>query len=55
MQIYFEIGLDPAGPAFTNVDPSERLDRNDALFVDVIHTDMSSTVLTGIIYDKNSR
>lgn len=33
------LGLDPAGPYFEDTDPRVRLDRNDALFVDVIHTD----------------
>ncbi|XP_053394887.1 inactive pancreatic lipase-related protein 1-like isoform X2 [Mercenaria mercenaria] len=32
-------GLDPAGPSFEKTDPRVRLDRTDALFVDVIHTD----------------
>ncbi|XP_003425032.1 pancreatic lipase-related protein 2 [Nasonia vitripennis] len=31
-------GLDPARPCFTNVDPSVRLDKDDADFVDIIHT-----------------
>lgn len=31
-------GLDPARPGFTTDDPSTRLSRNDAEFVDVIHT-----------------
>ncbi|XP_038622186.1 lipase member I isoform X2 [Tachyglossus aculeatus] len=32
-------GLDPAGPQFTGKPADERLDRTDAKFVDVIHTD----------------
>ncbi|KAH9629962.1 hypothetical protein HF086_017477 [Spodoptera exigua] len=32
-------GLDPAGPCFSGVDVSSRLNRKDARFVDVIHTD----------------
>jgi hypothetical protein len=31
--------LDPAGPLFGGTAPSERLDREDADYVDVIHTD----------------
>lgn len=33
-------GLDPAGPMFTSATPDERLDPTDAMFVDVLHTDM---------------
>lgn len=31
--------MDPAEPLFTDTDPIVRLDKNDALFVDVVHTD----------------
>ncbi|XP_063708701.1 lipase member H-like [Culicoides brevitarsis] len=32
-------GLDPAGPLFSIHDPDKRLDKNDAEYVEVIHTD----------------
>ncbi|CAB3232374.1 unnamed protein product [Arctia plantaginis] len=32
-------GLDPAGPCFVEMDKSQRLSKNDADYVDVIHTD----------------
>ncbi|XP_063364609.1 pancreatic lipase-related protein 2-like isoform X1 [Cydia amplana] len=31
-------GLDPAGPCFSKVDAGARLDRSDAAYVDVVHT-----------------
>ncbi|TMS08961.1 Lipase member H [Larimichthys crocea] len=40
-------GLDPAGPMFTSATPEERLDPADAMFVDVLHTDMNSFGLRG--------
>ncbi|GIY78533.1 pancreatic triacylglycerol lipase [Caerostris darwini] len=41
-------GLDPAGPYFQDTDYEVRLDRDDALFVDVIHTDGAEFVLGGL-------
>lgn len=43
-------GLDPAGPYFDNTDPIVRLDQTDAQFVDVIHTDISSSSDQGMGY-----
>uniref|UniRef100_A0A674D1U0 Lipase member H-like n=1 Tax=Salmo trutta TaxID=8032 RepID=A0A674D1U0_SALTR len=40
-------GLDPAGPMFTGRTPEERLDPSDAMFVDVLHTDINSFGLRG--------
>lgn len=34
-------GLDPAAPLFADTDQIVRLDRSDAYFVDIIHTDAS--------------
>ena len=34
------LGLDPAKPYFEGTNPRCRLDKNDAQFVDVIHTDI---------------
>jgi pimeloyl-ACP methyl ester carboxylesterase len=41
-------GLDPAGPYFENTDPKVRLDKTDATFVDVIHTDGSPIFMIGL-------
>jgi hypothetical protein len=32
-------GLDPAGPLFYKFDPAVRIDSQDVVFVDIIHTD----------------
>uniref|UniRef100_A0A182UI44 Lipase domain-containing protein n=1 Tax=Anopheles melas TaxID=34690 RepID=A0A182UI44_9DIPT len=40
-------GLDPAEPLFSDTDPLVRLDRSDAKFVDVIHSDGSEWVSKG--------
>ncbi|CAG0892716.1 unnamed protein product [Darwinula stevensoni] len=41
-------GLDPAGCHFEHADPRVRLDPEDALFVDVIHTDGSTLAAGGL-------
>lgn len=41
-------GLDPAEPLFTDTDPLVRLDRSDAHFVDVVHTDAISLAMGGL-------
>ncbi|XP_025077771.1 pancreatic lipase-related protein 2-like [Pomacea canaliculata] len=41
-------GLDPAGPNFEMYDRLVKLDRDDAQFVDVIHTNAKSLVLGGL-------
>ncbi|QQP35089.1 Uncharacterized protein FKW44_023215, partial [Caligus rogercresseyi] len=43
-----KLGLDPAGPIFGNVVASKRLDKTDANFVDVIHTN-GDTLLKGVL------
>ena len=43
----YTIGLDPAEPYFQYTDPAVRLDRNDAKFVDVIHSDVASIMSGG--------
>lgn len=40
-------GLDPANPWFNYDSPKVRLDRSDAKFVDVIHTDTSTVLVMG--------
>lgn len=41
-------GLDPAGPYFTGTPPEVHLDKSDANFVDVIHTDSSTILVKGL-------
>lgn len=41
-------GLDPAGPYFEFTDPQVRLDRSDAHFVDIIHTDGQAHIQLGL-------
>ncbi|KAK7070911.1 hypothetical protein SK128_026955, partial [Halocaridina rubra] len=39
-------GLDPAGLMYHQAEPSERLDKSDATFVDIIHTHGCTTILS---------
>ncbi|XP_017883705.1 uncharacterized protein LOC108627135 [Ceratina calcarata] len=41
-------GLDPAGPLFESQDPRARLDKTDANFVDVIHSNGEQLLLGGL-------
>ncbi|XP_064555542.1 pancreatic triacylglycerol lipase [Drosophila montana] len=41
-------GLDPAAPLFTDTDPIVRLDRTDAHFVDILHTDANPLMKGGL-------
>ncbi|XP_050672179.1 uncharacterized protein LOC126970395 [Leptidea sinapis] len=41
-------GLDPAGPLFEFQDPRARLDKSDAKFVDVIHSNGETLILGGL-------
>ena len=45
--LFFLPGLDPAGPAFERYSANVRLDKSDATFVDVIHTDAEPLMETG--------
>jgi hypothetical protein len=45
-----ESALDPAGPDFYQSETPDRLDSSDALFVDVIHTDGASNIVSGFGY-----
>ena len=40
-------GLDPAGPLFEGYEPSVRLDKSDAAYVDVIHSNGESLIVGG--------
>ena len=40
-------GLDPAGPLFEGYDPRVRLDKGDANYVDVIHSNGESLMVAG--------
>lgn len=42
--MYTSAGLDPAGPAFYSQPPERRIDKTDADFVDILHTNSGSLV-----------
>ena len=41
------LGLDPAGPLFEGYEPYVRLDKSDASYVDVIHSNGESLIVGG--------
>ena len=43
----FFSGLDPAGPLFEGYDPTVRLDKSDADYVDIIHSNGESLIVGG--------
>ena len=48
--IFVASGLDPARPNFEGNDPEARLDKSDANFVDVIHTNSAPFLFGGAGY-----
>lgn len=45
--LFFFSGMDPAGPLFESYSDDVKLDKSDAKFVDVIHTDAVPLAETG--------
>ena len=45
--IFTFLGLDPAGPLFEGYDPTVRLDKSDADYVDIIHSNGESLIVGG--------
>ena len=45
--IFVSSGLDPAGPLFEGYEPTVRLDKSDAAYVDVIHSNGESLIVGG--------
>ncbi len=48
MQCQLRLGLDPAGPLFEGYHESVRLDKSDAHYVDVIHSNGESLMVGGL-------
>lgn len=48
--VEFFTGLDPAGPRFYEAPLEDKLDPDDADFVDVIHTDAGHGLLEGMYF-----
>ena len=47
LRFTFFLGLDPAGPLFEGYDPTVRLDKSDADYVDIIHSNGESLIVGG--------
>ena len=45
--MFVSSGLDPAGPLFEGYEPTVRLDKSDAAYVDVIHSNGESLIVGG--------
>ena len=46
--LFLHLGLDPAGPLFEGYDVKVRLDKTDAHYVDVIHSNGESLIVGGL-------
>ena len=48
--LILNLGLDPAGPAFYKDEPQVRLTKNDAAYVDILHTNGGYSLMQGIVF-----